>query len=271
MAAEQHTTDVLENLKIEDFEGPLHLLDYLLVKEELPLAAISITRICDPYLKILDSQRERLDMGLATEFLLMAAQLIQLKSRLLLPRQEEGDEELETEEESIIFRLLAFRRNKLLAEDLTARHQDYRHLLKQQALSPKLLDVDSVVEPVIFEPEEFFKALEKLRRQNTERFQETGRKFQRILKREPYSVKLKLKQMWGLLEDGNTHRFHELLIDEEDRSEKVAAFLGILELLRQNQIRARQKQPFATIRIKKEKDASGEVDLEAAARLEDEV
>lgn len=271
MRAEQNTKDVLDNLRIEDFEGPLHLLDYLLVKEELPLAAISIHKICDPYLAILDSQQDRLDMGLATEFLLMAAQLIQLKSRLLLPRQDDDEEDLETEEESIIFRLLAFRRNKLLAEDLTARHQDYRHLLKQQALSPKLLDVDRVVAPLIFEPEAFFKALEKMRRQNTERFQETGRKFRRILKREPYSVKLKLKQMWSLLEDGDTHRFHELLIDETDRSEKVAAFLGILELLRQNQIRARQKQPFATISIKKEKDATGQVDLDAAAQLEDEV
>ncbi|MDO5734206.1 MAG: segregation/condensation protein A [Eubacteriales bacterium] len=245
-------------LDLSSFDGPLELLDYLFKESKLPLAEISISKICDYYLAVIEAGQAGLDMALATEFLLVAAQLLQLKSRLLLPVNDSADPEADDflTADNLIFKLMAFRRNKLLAEELERRHPRYRYLSRVNEFAPELSGFSLARRKLKLDPALFIQAIRLLQIQTAERFSQNQAKFKRILKLEPYSVKQKLKELWTTIADGESYEFRELLNRPDSLGEQLAAFLAVLELLRRNKITAVQENLYAPIIIRKEESAT---------------
>lgn len=227
---------------LDVFEGPLDLLLYLIRREEVDICDIPILKITDQYLGYLDLMR-MLDLDIASEFLVMAATLLHIKSRMLLPPDERPVEE-EVEEEdprgALVKQLLEYKRFKEAAGFLSGKEEE------QQAVFARYVDrtflpgpSDSpLVEVSIFDLISAFSDVLK-------RF--TGDP--REITEEVYTVTDKIASITALLGVRPVLKFSELFKDALIRTEVIVTFLALLELIRLKKIQAHQPLPFAEIEI----------------------
>jgi len=236
------------DLKISQFEGPLDLLCHLIEKNRIDIADIPIEQITDQYLDYLSSLDE-LDMDLASDFLVMAATLLHIKSRLLLPQQgNAGKSETDDPREELVLRLLEYRRCKNLAGELRGRHESYAECLYRLPELPVSLGLDQVSGQDPLNWDLFLQACVRLSHQNQARFNDQSEKMTQILKKERISLKEKMRDIWRSVVSKTRVFFNELFpADRTSRAERVAGFLALLELLRLNKVHARQERPFDVI------------------------
>ncbi len=237
-------------LKISQFEGPLDLLIHLIEKNKVDIYDIPIAEITDQYLTYLDGLDE-LDMDLASDFLLMASTLLHIKSRLLLPgrNQSETPDEADPREE-LVLKLLEYRRCKTLAAELKKRHEHYREARLKLPEPPGRLGLNLLAEPGRLNWDLFQEACQHLARQNRGRFQDQREKMTHILKRDKVSLKETMRQIVLAIVKKTRVFFNELFPDRlTTRTERVTAFLAVLELLRLNRIFVRQDRPFDVMLI----------------------
>ncbi|HAL74090.1 MAG TPA: chromosome segregation protein ScpA [Clostridiales bacterium] len=241
------TFNALE-LKISQFEGPLDLLCHLIEKNRIDIYDIPIIQITDQYLAYLDSLQS-LDMELASEFLVMAATLLHIKSRMLLPQKETlGRDGEEDPREELVLRLLEYRRCKTLASDLRERHDTYTACLFRLPESPVRLGIPIEEQADSLSWDSFWQACQQIARQNQLRFNDLSSKITHILKREKVSLKEKMRLIWRSAANRSRIFFNELFpAGQTSKAELVTGFLALLELLRLNKIRARQERPFDVI------------------------
>jgi segregation and condensation protein A len=232
-------------LTLEVFEGPLDLLLYLVKKDEVDIYDISIEQITSQYLEYLNSFR-MLDLEVAGEFVVMAANLIYIKSRSLLPVSQQPPEE-DTEEADprwdLIRQLIEYKKFKDAAMHLHQRE------LWQEATFPRLpdkpveFDVFLQTEVGIFDLiNAFQRVLKKL---------ESKREDLREIFEENYTVSDKIDHLMRAVELGKPTFFSELFASAASRTEIVVTFLALLELIRLKQLRVTQKEPFAEIEIRR--------------------
>jgi len=237
----------LPDLKISMFEGPLDLLFHLIEKNDIDIYDIPIAEITDQYMVFLKDM-DTLDMEVASEFLVMAATLIHVKSRMLLPDRKAM---LLTEEdplEELVIRLLQYRRCKMLAQDLRDRYKIYSNAFYRLPSTPISLDISVQYPPQEFDSESFSKAITAVNTRNAMRFADLSAKMTHILRRDKVSVREKMKLVWQKLISHGKLFFHEIFpAHETSKIEKVVGFLAVLELLRGNQISAEQERPFDVI------------------------
>ena len=245
----------LPELKIRQFEGPLDLLFHLIEKNDIDIYDIPIAEITDQYLVFLKDM-DTLDMEVASEFLVMAATLIHIKSRMLLPdRKAILSAEEDDPREELVIRLLQYRRCKMLAMDLRLRYKNYAHCNCRLPATPASLGISIKHPPQEFEPEYFEKAVTVVCARNEMRFADLSSKITHILKRDKVSVRDKMRLVWQKLVSHGKIFFHEIFPAlETSKIEKVVGFLAILELLRGNQISAVQDRPFDVILLSEIKD-----------------
>jgi segregation and condensation protein A len=226
----------LPELKIRQFEGPLDLLFHLIEKNDIDIYDIPIAEITDQYMVFLKDM-DSLDMEVASEFLVMAATLIHIKSRMLLPdRKAILSVEEDDPREELVIRLLQYRRCKMLAMDLRLPE------------TPGSLGIKIKHPPQEFEPELFEKSISAVCARNEMRFADLSAKITHILKRDKVSVRDKMRFVWQKLVSHGKIFFHEIFPSQETTQfEKVVGFLAVLELLRGNQISAVQEKPFDVI------------------------
>lgn len=238
------------DLKISHFEGPLDLLCHLIEKNKIDIYDIPILQITDQYLAYLDSL-QCLDMEVASEFLVMAATLLSIKSRLLLPRKESANRtDEEDPREELVLRLLEYRRCKNLAARLKEQHETFTSCLFRTPESPIRLGLDTRLPAENLSWESFWKACQQVARQNQMRFSDLSGRITHILRREKISIKDKMRFIWRSVVSRSRTFFNELFpADKTSRAERVTGFLALLELLRLNKIRARQDQPFDVIML----------------------
>ncbi len=117
-------------IKLEIFEGPLDLLLYLVKKDHLNIYDIPIAKVTEQYLQYLDLMK-LLDLDIAGEFLVMAATLMQIKSKMLLPAQEEADQQEEDPRVELMQRLLEYEKFKQIAQTLREREQSQCEVFKR--------------------------------------------------------------------------------------------------------------------------------------------
>jgi len=234
-------------VKLELFEGPLDLLLYLIKKEEVDVTDIPIARITGQYLEYLEVIK-LLDLDIAGEFLVMAAELMRIKSRMLLPPEEQPVEEEEEEDPraELVRRLLEYQKFKEAANRLGHLEATQKELFTRPF--QKLSDAGE-------EEEEYF---------------ETGifdllSAFSRILQRMPkqilyeivkdeFTVEGKVHEIFHLLVTQPVLYFSHLFEKAKNRLEVVAIFLAILELIRLQEIVVRQRTLFSEIEILRNKD-----------------
>ena len=235
-------------LKISQFEGPLDLLCHLIEKNRIDIADIPIEQITDQYLEYLSSLAE-LDMDLASDFLLMAATLLHIKSRLLLPQQANiARAETDDPREELVLRLLEYRRCKNLAGDLRERHESFSSCQFRLPELPGSLGISRAVEQDPLSWDLFQQACRRLARQNLARYSDQSERMTQILQRERVSLKEKMRDIWRSVVRKTRVFFNELFpADRTSRAERVTGFLALLELLRLNKVQARQERPFDVI------------------------
>ncbi len=246
---------VKPELKIRQFEGPLDLLFHLIEKNDIDIYDIPISEITEQYMDHL-AKMEQLDMEVASEFLVMGATLVHIKSRMMLPGRRGDDTEGEEDpREELVISLLRYKRCKLLAGELKNRHEIYTDCYYKVPSTAKSLDVEIVYPPQEFEAEEFDKAIENICRRNEIRFADISSKITHILKRDKLSVKERMKSVLLTITRRGRLFFHELFEGkkEPEKIDRIVGFLAVLELLRGNKIKASQKKPFDVILIEENK------------------
>jgi segregation and condensation protein A len=231
-------------VRLEIFEGPLDLLLYLIKRDELDIYDISLERITRQYLEYLQAFKE-LNIAVAGEFVVMAANLIYLKSRSLLPVDQQPPEEDAEDDDprwDLIRQLIEYKKFKEAAAQLNAR------ALEQEQIFSRVGDGSPAVSDV------------PLRLGEVGIFQLINA-FQTVLKRvaarenlqdifgEHFTVSDKIEWILQRVSAGVALRFSELFETVASRVEIVVTFLALLELIRLKQVRATQNNPFDEIGI----------------------
>jgi len=230
--------DALEVI-LEAFEGPLDLLLYLIRRQNLDILDIPVAEITRQYMDYIDVMQE-MRLELAAEYLVMAAILAEIKSRLLLPRlpQEEGIEEDPRAE--LVRRLQEYERFKKAAEDIDTLPRMERDVDNTQAFMP---DRTVVKVPPAVDLREMLLAL----RDVLHRAELYGH---HAVEREPLSVRQRMGDVLRKLGDGTFHRFESLFEASEGKLGVVVTFLSLLELAKDRLIEIMQEAPLAPIYLK---------------------
>ncbi|MFH1478979.1 MAG: segregation/condensation protein A [Candidatus Omnitrophota bacterium] len=228
-------------VKLEVFEGPLDLLLYLIKKNEIDIYDIPISTITEQYLEYIELMR-MLDLNIAGEFLVMAATLIHIKSKLLLPPEEKEAliEEEEDPREELVRRLLEYKKFKEVAGVL----QDLEGQRK------KMFTRSSNFEPGEGEPEKFFEAsLFDLITALTKVLKDVPKEmFQEIVKDE-FTVEQKVHDLLHMLVEKPVIYLIELFKKSKNKLEIISTFLAVLELIRLKEIVIVQKHSFGDIEV----------------------
>jgi segregation and condensation protein A len=230
--------DALEVI-LEAFEGPLDLLLYLIRRQNLDILDIPIAEITRQYVEYIELMRE-MRLELAADYLVMAAMLAEIKSRLLLPRPpaEEGTEEDPRAE--LVRRLQEYERFKKVAEDIEAMPRLDRDFVTASAF---VVDRNVIRLPPPVELRELLLALKDV----IKRAELTGR---HAIQREALSVRNRMSDVLKSLDDGEFHRFEQLFDPDEGRLGIVVTFLALLELAKEHLIEIMQSEPLAQIYLK---------------------
>jgi len=228
--------------RLEGFEGPLDLLLHLIQKNELDIFNIPIALITEQYLEYLQLMKV-LNLDVAGEYLLMASTLLHIKSRMLLPKSSEGEEEEEGEDPraELVRRLLEYQKYKEAAFEMEKRPLlDRDVFIRLAPAEPEEEPEEERIEVNLFELLEAFRQV--LERVKPESVHEV------IL--EHLSVEAKIKEILSLLEKENrSMAFHRLFPEHPPRKVVVITLLAILELVKMKRIRIFQLTAFDTIRI----------------------
>lgn len=251
--------DALEVI-LESFEGPLDLLLYLIRRQNLDILDIPVAEITRQYMTYIDLMRDVMRLELAAEYLLMAAILAEIKSRLLLPRppSEEGLEEDPRAE--LVRRLQEYERFKKAAEDIEALPRVERDTMVVQVETG---DRNVIKLPPPLDLKEMLLALKDV----MHRAELFGH---HAIKREALSVRQRMGELLGKLEGTVFHRFETLFDPAEGRLGVVVTFLAMLELAKEMLVEIVQEQPLAPIYVKAKATLSIEDDLDSGDQPTDE-
>ena len=235
-------------IKIDNFEGPLDLLCHLIDKNKMNIYDINLSEITDQYIDFLKEQ-EKLNLEIASEFLVMASTLLYLKSKNLLPEKEEEEEEL-TEEE-LIRRIIEYKKFKEISKTLKQNYienSNRYYKLQENIELPKQKiekDYDRFVIPDIYRS-----VIEK----NEQKINQNAKNIEKIAITDNYTVASKVRQMFKVLIKQKSFIFNKLFsIKEHNKQEVVTAFSGLLELSRRSKIETEQEGLFGDILVKKSK------------------
>ena len=213
----------------QDFEGPLDLILFLLSKNKLEIQDISISLICDQFLEWI-ARRQSMDLEVASEFVAMASQLVFIKTRMLLSIE---DEEAKTEMDALIQSLEERRRNEWYAQikDMAAQLAPMGEFGRNIVTRPPEPVRHGKVYEYSQQPSDLIRALGDLRSRSARSLPPPRTAFREIVRHEPYPVEDKEREILDILRGGVT-RFLRLFLGNRSRSEIVATFLAVLELIR---------------------------------------
>ncbi len=235
-------------IKIDNFEGPLDLLCHLIDKNKMNIYDINLSEITDQYIEFLKEQ-EKLNLEIASEFVVMASTLLFLKSKNLLPKQEEEDEEI-TEEE-LIRRIIEYKKFKEISKVLREKYIIFSNRyygfeekidLPKQKLEKKY---DEAIIPEIYE---------NLVEKNNEKINQNAKNIEKIAITDNYTVASKVREMFRVLIKQKRFVFNKLFsIKKHNKQEVVTAFSGLLELSRRSKVETIQEELFGDITVEKVK------------------
>lgn len=241
-------------IKLDTFEGPFDLLFHLIEKNEIDIYNIPISEITEQYLKYINQMKD-LDMEVASEFLVMAATLLEIKSKMLLPNPVEEQLEFDVNgldpRRDLVVKLIEYKKYKNIADFLKQREDKYGKIhFKSQEQLEEFIDKDIVVETeeMSLEEEVLMKAVKRLI-QKAEKMDMHRKQFFQELKRDMYTVEDKITLLKGELEKEKKVQFVKLFKEDCPRLEIVVTFLALLELLKLKVINIKQDKIFDDIII----------------------
>jgi len=231
-------------VKLDVFEGPFDLLVYLIETAEMSIYDIQVAEITTQYMEYIQ-QMQKQDVTLAGEFMVLAATLIELKSRMLLPgsHAEEG-EEAEDPRSELVQKILEYKKCKAQAALLTEQEEYSRRIFKkpQEDLSVYTKEPD---ETLNLDLKAFVKAFEVFL-QKKKRIEEMRQRYVRV-EREHMTLEHSTEQIKSYFRGKRRITFTELLGGEKTRYNAVLTFMSLLELIRHKMVTAKQNVNFGEI------------------------
>jgi len=227
------------SFKLERFEGPFELLFHLIDKNEIDIYDIPIAELTDQYLEYIKGMPA--DMDGMSEFIVMASQLIEIKSKMLLPKPEK--EEQDDPRTDLVERLLEYKRFKSAANELLERRADDVFYRTQGDIRPP----DLPPEPFIgLSPDDLFAAFDEAMRRRILRTDSIRASFSGVTK-DLYTIADKIDEIIQALRQNDSVVFSSLL--KGDVSEMVTIFLALLELIKSRRVECVQQSTFGEIVI----------------------
>ena len=240
-------------VKLEVFEGPLDLLLHLIEKNKVNIYDIPIVEITGQYLAYVN-EMDKQDLNIVSEFLVMAATLIDIKSRMLLPK-EVNEEVVEMYPRTeLVDRLLEYKKFKYIAEELKDRQMDAnKALYKMQTIPPEVaqyeepVDIEKLLEGVTLKKLNLI--FQSVIKRQVEKIDPVRSSFGKIEKDE-----VSLTERIGYVEEFakrcKSFSFRALLTRQSTKMEVIVTFLAVLELIKTSRIQVEQDRIFDDIRIR---------------------
>lgn len=232
-------------IKVPDFEGPLDLLLFFIRRDELDIYDIPIAHITREFLEYVRLM-QILDLELAGEFIVMAATLMQIKARMLLPvtRSEDGEEEIDPRAE-LMQRLLEYRRFKETAEELQRfeldqRERFFRTLFKHDIRTARQEEDDTLLKDT---------TMYDLIRAFQSAMANIPKKVIHEIRTIPYTIEDQGVFLLGLFGERREYDFHEVVTHMREKIQVVVTFIALLELIRAHRVRIVAKSTFNNFRI----------------------
>lgn len=224
---------------LDAFEGPLDLLLYLIKRQNIDILNIPIAKITHQYMQYIEVMQE-LQLELAAEYLVMAAMLAEIKSRMLLPRPSAQAEDEEDPRAELVRRLQEYERFKQAAEQIDGLPRLERDVFQANAEMCERKVVEILPEITL--------------RELLLSFQEVLTRADMFahhhIQREPLSVRQRMSEVLERIQGGGFLEFSKLFTPEEGRMGVVVTFLALLELIRESLLDLVQAEPFAPIHVK---------------------
>lgn len=235
-------------IKIANFEGPFDLLFHLIEKNKIDIYDIPISEITDQYMEYLFDMQQ-FNLEIASEFLVMAATLLHIKSALLLPSKKESDVEEEIDpRDELVERLLQYKKYKAIAETFKDREKQWEGFFYK---SSEKITIEKQYKPIditVYELAFLFKDM-LVRKNNKIQKQKT---IEQLIKPEKVTVKQKIKQVLNFLKTKTIFKFSEIFnFATQTKEEIVTGFLAILELAKIKKVLVSQQTHFDDITIKR--------------------
>lgn len=239
-------------VKLEVFEGPLDLLLHLIDKNKIDIYDIPIVEITNQYMEyIRNMQRE--DLNIMSEFLVMAATLLDIKCRMLLPKEVNDEGEEEDPRQELVEQLLQYKMYKYIACELKDREMDSDMVLYKSPSIPE--EIEKYVEPVDLDKLLGDLTLQKLNsifkdvmKRQTDKIDPVRSKFGKIEKEE-VTLSDKFTYIHSYMRDHKTFSFRQLLEKQHSKMHIVVTFLAILEMMKLGEIRVEQEETCGDIII----------------------
>lgn len=236
-------------LRLDNFEGPLDLLCYLIDKNKMDIYQIEISQIADQYMEYLKVQ-ERLNLEVASEFLLMASTLILIKSKGLLPK--ENEDEAELTEEELLNRIIEYKKFKEISKVFKERIEMYANRVHK---FPENIELPKQTIDKKYTMENIVKAYTQLVQKQEDKKNENAKNIEKIALHDVYSVSDKVKDIFRELIRKPKFIFGKLFsLNEKPKAEVVTAFSGVLELSRRSKINTMQEELFGDIVVSKRRN-----------------
>lgn len=243
----------LPKIKVADFEGPFDLLLHLIKKNKMDIYNIEIYKITNQYLRYLDEMKE-MDLEITSEFIVIAATLIEIKSKSLLPKVKVEDENEEDIENKLKLRLIEYKQIKAVSSFFKERHINSGEIYSKK---PEIIEIED--EKATKSNEDIFKNLTLIDLYNIynnildtyHNKQNNINVVQRKIYTDKYKVEDKMKELVNRFNDSNVIEFRSIIKESESKLETVVTFLALLELIKLRVIIAYQEGNFKEILMKR--------------------
>lgn len=227
--------------KLEAFEGPLDVLLFLISKNKLNIYDIPIADLLTQYLEYLGAMKE-MDLDVTSDFLEMASKLVQIKSALLLPKRDDDDESDPRRE--LMMTLIEYKTCKAMAEGLKARNEGFNCFVRE----PEVIDHDDTYKAQ-HERIELYRAYLAVKGRIRRHLPPPASAFHGIMDTKIISVTSRIVHVIKRLMRGGVRQLNELFDDATGRSEAVATFLAVLELIKSRKIVVDGENGNETVKI----------------------
>lgn len=239
-------------VKLQVFEGPLDLLLHLIDKNKIDIYDIPIVEITNQYMEYIRAM-EKEDLNIMSEFLVMAATLLDIKCRMLLPKELNEDGEEEDPRQELVEQLLEYKMYKYMSYELKDREIDTDKVMYKRPTIPE--EVLEYVEPVDLDILLGDLTIQKLNRifkdvmkRQVDKIDPVRSKFGKIEKEE-VTVTEKLTAVADYARKHRQFSFRQLLVKQSSRTQIVVTFLAVLQLMKDGELSIEQEQPFDDIVI----------------------
>lgn len=234
-------------IKIENFEGPIDLLLHLIDKNKMNICDVKLSEITDQYIEYI-KKMEEMNLEITSEFLVMASTLIYIKSKSILPKNVEEEEEIS--EEELLHRIIEYKKYKEITKNLRQMYEesDVRYYkapenikLPKQELKENQYNEENIVS-----------VYKQLLERNTQKINENAKNIEKIAITDTYTVASKVKEMLKELIKKPKFVFNALFsLNKCEKEEVITAFSGLLELSRRNKVVTSQEEIFGDISVQK--------------------